>query len=910
MIFDKIQDNRMLKRYKKDSDKILALEEKFANMSNEELKNFSISLFNGEKDKYGQLPVERKNEAFALVREATYRATGLKQYPVQIIGGLALLEGNISEMNTGEGKTLMSYFPAYIRALTGENVHVITSNEYLAKRDAEQAEKVFDMLGISVGFTASGMSKAEKREAYNKNITYATATEIGFDYLRDQNVINFKDKVQRGLNYAIIDEVDNALLDEASIPLIISGYTEVTDKALIKKAYEFISTLDEEDIEYDDEHKTVYLSDSCDEKIEEFFGLSFSDEKQEGLVAQVMLRVTNALKAEKLMKRNVDYAVIDGKIEIIDRFTNRILKGRMFSRGLHQAIEAKEGLEISNQNRSLSQITIGDLINQYKVRAGMTGTASTEKNEFNSVYSMDVVKIPTNKENQRVDHPMSVFASMEDKNLAIIRDVMARHAKGQPVLIGVSSVEMSKVYEKLLKEFGIEYNVLNAIDHEKEDFVIAQAGRKGAVTIATNMAGRGTDISLGGNSAYMAKEKMKELGYDIHQISLAESTLEGKNEEEKQLKALYKDLKNEFNKVTAIEKKEVMDVGGLCVIGTEPNISRRVDDQLKGRAGRQGDKGESKIYCSFDDAIISKYIPEEKLNFLKNIYSGQHSEIKGNAIKKMVLNFQKTIEGHEFSMRKHTRTFGSAFDQYRKVYQEIRDNICKSSDFKSKLVELFKEKLGKEYNREFTKEENRDVYKHEKRIQEMLDKYGIKLEECNKENLYYGGQTTIDELASVVTQKYIANVQMAYGNGYDIDFKDKIIFLKSLERMWSDYIDEMSDMSLTAGTTFLSSSNYELDIKIRSGKIFGELFTSTLDGYLNNIYFSAKLAANTKEKKIYGLKNDEHMCKLANGKHNEANTAKNDNEKDKAGTSTENEQEQENSEVELNDTNADTLEME
>ena len=861
MIFEKLQQNKTIRRLKKDCDKILALEEKFSKLSNDELRDFSLSLLNGKKDKYGQLPQEYMHEAFALVRETTFRALGLKQYPVQIMGGLALLEGSIAEMNTGEGKTLMSYFPAYIRALTGENVHILTSNEYLAKRDAEQASKIFEMLGLSTGVAVSGMSRKEKKQAYSKNITYSTVSEVGFDYLRDQDVTVVTEKVQRGLNYVIVDEADNALLDEASTPLIISGEEIVTDKELIKQCAEFVSELDKNDIEYDDELKSVFLTAEGQEKLERYFGINAQTHNERN-IENIYYRVNNALKAEELFTKNKDYAVVDGKIGIIDRYTNRIMPGRMYTRGLHQALEAKEGLEISDQTCAKAQITIGSLVSQYKVKAGMTGTASTDKDELDVSYGMPVVKIPTNKKSQRVDLPLRIFASQEAKNMAVIEDIFQRHEKGQPILIGVSSVEMSRVYEKLLSQIGLEYNVLNAVDHEREDFVVAQAGRKGAITIATNVAGRGTDILLGGNPAFMAKAKLREMGYDIHQIAIAESALEGINDDEVKIKALYKKLKSEYSQITKSEKREVIDAGGLCVIGTELNISRRIDDQLKGRAGRQGDKGESRMYCSLDDFIFEYYGDPKELDILKSKYKNVEERIADQMVKDKLLKIQRVAESKEQASRKWVRRTNSAFDEIRKAYEEMRKDVYQSEDFNSIYQKLFNLQIENEYNREFSKEENNDVLKYDKRIEEMLYKYGIKDEACDEEKLFGKDKETVEELAKMVAKKYEDNLVKVYGINNKIVEFDKLKLLNDLGKMWTHYLEEFNDMDMTAGTSFRFSSNLDVDMKKKSGDMFNRYFNEMAEEYLNENYFDLKWKAEHFVQSVSGLKTDETGVKL------------------------------------------------
>ena len=586
-------DKKELKKFNKIVDSIDSLEPKFESMSDKELKDMT-NVFK-ERLANGETLDDILPEAFAVVREASKRVLGMRHYRVQLIGGIVLHQGRISEMKTGEGKTLVGTAPVYLNALTGKGVHVVTVNDYLAKRDKEQMGKVYEFLGMTVGVIVHGQDPQTRRAQYQCDITYGTNNEYGFDYLKDNMVIHKEQMVQRELNYAIVDEVDSILVDEARTPLIISGPGDKSTH-LYSDANTFILTLKPDDYEIDEKQKSVALTESGIQKAEVYFNVENITD-----IAHMELyhHINQALKAHTNMKKDVDYVVKDGEIIIVDEFTGRLMFGRRYSEGLHQAIEAKEGLRIQRESKTLATVTFQNYFRMYNKLAGMTGTAKTEEEEFKAIYKMDVVQIPTNKPVQRKDLSDAVYKNVVGKFNAVVDDIIERHKNKQPILVGTVSIENSELISQLLKRRGVKHEVLNAKYHDKEAEIIAQAGRLGAVTIATNMAGRGTDIVLGGNPTFLTKKEMKKLGYDESVINKVDASLEGidreGNEELFAAREKYEELYKKYKEETKAEQEEVMKAGGLAIIGTERHESRRIDNQLRGRAGRQGDPGSSKI---------------------------------------------------------------------------------------------------------------------------------------------------------------------------------------------------------------------------------------------------------------------------------------------------------------------------
>ena len=609
-----------IKRIKPIVEKINNLESEISKLSDKELKDKTI--YFKEELKSGKTLDDILPEAFAVVREASKRVLGMRHFDVQLIGGVVLHQGRIAEMRTGEGKTLVATLPVYLNALSGKGVHVITVNEYLAKRDSEWMGKLYKFLGLSVGLVQSRMSKAEKQLAYNSDITYGTNNEFGFDYLRDNMVVRKQDMVQRDLNYAIVDEIDSILIDEARTPLIISGRANKSSE-LYKKADTLVKRLNaktiiEEDVKDEEQKednakydyiidlkaKTATLTEKGIKKAEDYFGLENLNDIDN---SDIVHNINQALKANGVMKKDIDYIVKDGEVLIVDEFTGRIMYGRRYNDGLHQAIEAKEGVKIADESKTLATITFQNYFRMYEKLSGMTGTAMTEEAEFQEIYNLDVISIPTNKPLMRLDNVDIIYRNERAKFKAIAEDVRQSHEKGQPVLVGTVSIEKSEKLSEILSKQGLKHEVLNAKNHEKEAEIIAQAGKFGAITIATNMAGRGTDIMLGGNSEYLAKQEMRKLGYSEELIEQANAFNETDDKEILDARAKFKELVQKYNDEIKDEKQKVIDAGGLKIIGTERHESRRIDNQLRGRSGRQGDPGESRFYLGMDDDLLKLF---------------------------------------------------------------------------------------------------------------------------------------------------------------------------------------------------------------------------------------------------------------------------------------------------------------
>ena len=641
-------DKKELKKFNKIVDSIDSLESKFESMSDKDLKDMT-NVFK-ERLANGETLDDILPESFAVVREASKRVLGMRHYRVQLIGGIVLHQGRIAEMKTGEGKTLVGTAPVYLNALTGKGVHVVTVNDYLAKRDKEQMGKVYEFLGMTVGVIVHGQDPQTRRAQYQCDITYGTNNEYGFDYLKDNMVIHKEQMVQRELNYAIVDEVDSILVDEARTPLIISGPGDKSTH-LYSDANTFILTLKPDNYEIDEKQKSVSLTDSGIQKAEVYFNVENITDISH---MELYHHINQALKAHTIMKKDVDYVTRDGEIIIVDEFTGRLMFGRRYSEGLHQAIEAKEGLRIQRESKTLATVTFQNYFRMYNKLAGMTGTAKTEEEEFKAIYKMDVVQIPTNKEVQREDLSDAVYKNVVGKFNAVVEDIIERHKKNQPILVGTVSIENSELISQLLKRRGIKHEVLNAKHHDKEAEIIAQAGRLGAVTIATNMAGRGTDIVLGGNPTFLTKKQMKKLGYDESVINKVDASLEGidreGNEELFAAREKYEELYKKYKEETKAEQEEVLKAGGLAIIGTERHESRRIDNQLRGRAGRQGDPGSSRFYISLEDDLMRLFGSERISGIVEKIGLEEDMPIEHKMLTKSIEGAQKKVEGRNFGI--------------------------------------------------------------------------------------------------------------------------------------------------------------------------------------------------------------------------------------------------------------------
>jgi preprotein translocase subunit SecA len=651
---------RELKKMEPIIDAIEALKEDMEKLSDQELRNKTDEF--KERLQKGETLDDILVEAFAVVREAAKRAVGMFPFRVQLIGAVVIHRGNIAEMKTGEGKTLVAVMPAYLNALTGEGVHIVTVNEYLASFHAEWMGKIFNFLGLTVGVNLRELTPEQKQEVYKKDILYSTNGELGFDYLRDNRAVRKEDRVQRPLNYAIVDEVDSILIDEARTPLIISGGS-LQSQNIYVQADMFVKTLKkDQDYIYDEKTRSVSLIEEGAQKCEKAFNIdNLYDIKHTILVHHV----NQALKANYSMRRDIDYVVKEGRVIIVDQFTGRLMEGRAYSEGLHQAIEAKEGVQIQQETRTLATITFQNYFRMYKKLAGMTGTAKTEEEEFRNIYNMYVVEIPTNKPVIRIDMPDLVYSNQKGKFKAIVDEIEKRHKEGQPILVGTIAIETSELISSMLKKRNIPHEVLNAKNHAREAEIIAQAGRFGAVTIATNMAGRGTDIILGGNPEILARKELKKKGYSDEIISIATSFVESSDNEVKEARKLYKKSYEELKKITDEEAKKVKELGGLCVIGTERHEARRIDNQLRGRSGRQGDPGYSQFFVSLEDELMIRFGTGRVKGMLESLGFNQDQAIRSKMFTRSIESAQKRVEGNNFDLRKHLLQYDDVLGQQR-----------------------------------------------------------------------------------------------------------------------------------------------------------------------------------------------------------------------------------------------------
>ena len=722
-----------VKKLNKLALKVEELEPKYQSMTDEQLKDQTRVL--KERLAAGETLDDIMFDAFAALREASWRVLKMKHFHVQIMGGICLHQGRIAEMRTGEGKTLVSTLPAYLNALTGKGVHIVTVNDYLAKRDAEWMGKVHKFMGLTVGVVVPGMDDNQKKQAYACDIIYATNNELGFDYLRDNLKTSISAMVQRELNFCIIDEVDSILIDEARTPLIISGRGGESSR-LYEDVDRFVRTLsggfdddkkdaekkapskrkkgelskeeqeandrlaailqEMEDWDYiiDRKEKSVTITEKGAEKAERFFGIENLADIEN---ADLNHHIQQALKAHELFKRDEDYIVTnDGEIMIVDEFTGRLMHGRRYSDGLHQAIEAKEHVKVRNENKTHATVTFQNYFRLYNKLSGMTGTAKTEEAEFRTIYSLDVVEIPTNKPVQRKDYADMIYSTVEGKKRAIVNEIAERHAKGQPILIGTVTVDKSEEISRLLRRNGIKHNILNAKNHEREAEIVAQAGRYGAVTIATNMAGRGTDILLGGNPEYLAKKRMREEGYDHDMIEVAISYADRPfTEEEQTARDRYAELYSKFKAETDAEKVKVIEAGGLCIIGTERHESRRIDNQLRGRSGRQGDPGVSIFYISLEDDLAKRFGGER----IKSIYNAfkldEDQCLQSKLLSHSIENAQKAIEGRNFAIRKRTLQYDEVMNEQRKTIYGERLKVLKGEDVHGQMLKYIPDYIEK-----------------------------------------------------------------------------------------------------------------------------------------------------------------------------------------------------------------------
>ena len=783
----KSDNTRNIEKLEKIASKIEALEEKYKQMSDDELKNTTNVL--KERLANGEKTIDILPDAFACVREASDRVIGKRHYHVQLLGGIALFQGRIAEMKTGEGKTLMETLPAYLVALEGKGVHIVTVNEYLSMRDAEWMGKIFRFLGLTVGISNHDMNPEQKRQAYNCDITYSTNNELGFDYLRDNMVMRVEDRVARGYHFAIVDEVDSILIDEARTPLIISGKGMKSGEEY-KKASKFAKSLLPEDYEIDEKEKAIRLNENGIEKAEKFYSIeNLSD------INNIELNhyINNALKAQYIMQLDNNYIVKDGEIIIVDEFTGRLMEGRKYGNGLHQAIEAKEGLEVRDENKTLATITFQNFFRIYEKLSGMTGTAKTEETEFNKIYNLDVVTIPTNKPVRRVDWTDVIYPTEKAKINAIVEEVKKVNAEGRPVLVGTITIEKSEEISRELTKAKIKHNVLNAKNHQKESMIIAQAGRLGQVTIATNMAGRGTDIMLGGNPEYLAKQKMQDLGYTQEQVDFCTSYLASDNPELEKAREKYKKYYAEFEQVTEDEKKKVISLGGLHIVGTERHESRRIDNQLRGRAGRQGDPGSSIFFVSMEDDLMRRFGGDKLQGVVKFFKISDDTAFTLKFLAKQIEAAQRRIEGFNFSARHTVLKFDDVNNQQRKEIYKERNRVLDGADIHSEVLDMVAEFARNTVYDALDGNENFEEWNVEK-INNALNSRVLPAD-CN-----YVTADLIEGLeASELAEKVAQKAQEVYEDKCKVLSNIKIepariereILLRVVDSLWRDHIDFM-----------------------------------------------------------------------------------------------------------------------
>ena len=811
-LFTKIfgtRSQRELKKIQPRVDKILALEEEYKALSEEALKaktqEFKDRLAQGESLD-DLLP-----EAFAAIREAADRVLGLRPYPVQLIGGIVLHQGRIAEMKTGEGKTLVAILPSYLNALTGRGVHVVTVNDYLAKYQSEWMGKVFKYMGMTVGLVIPGMTSAERRKAYAADITYCTNNELGFDYLRDNMAIYKSELVQRDHAFAIVDEVDSILIDEARTPLIISGQGEDSSK-LYEMADYFVSTLrrqvfaktedkevhDDYDCDYfvDEKSHAVSLTASGIAKAERYFGVENLADQENTTLSH---HINQAMRARGLMKKDIDYVVKDGQIIIVDEFTGRLMYGRRYNEGLHQAIEAKEGVTVAGESKPLATITFQNFFRLYDKLSGMTGTALTEEDEFATIYALDVVEIPTNKPVIRKDQPDVVYKTEMGKFRAIIRQVKACHAKGQPVLVGTISIEKSELLSKLLKREGIPHNVLNAKQHEQEAQIVAQAGKFGAVTIATNMAGRGTDIMLGGNADFLAKHALRKAGTPEELVAEADSFAETEDPQILEVRARYEELLAKFKAEIADEAEKVRQSGGLFIIGTERHESRRIDNQLRGRSGRQGDPGESRFYLSLQDDLMRLFSSDRVMSLMDTLGLDEDTPIDAKILSGAVENAQRSVESRHLRSRKNVLEYDNVMNTQREKIYAQRQEVLDGKDLRDTMMNML---------RQFISSSVADALRETGGV---ADSESLARLAHTLEGIYFAKgtlaqrQDLVGKSADVLAEALYGLAQATY-EAREAEFTpsvmrelERVIMLRVVDEYWMDQIDAMDDLKQGIG---------------------------------------------------------------------------------------------------------------
>ena len=841
------RSQREIKKIQPMVDAILALEPQYKQMSEEELRGKTQAF----KDRLeaGETLDQLLPEAFAAIREAADRVIGLRPYPVQLIGGIVLHQGRIAEMKTGEGKTLVAILPAYLNALTGRGVHIVTVNDYLAKYQSEWMGKVYRYMGLSVGLVIPGMAPAERRVAYAADITYCTNNELGFDYLRDNMAIYKQELVQRGHAFAIVDEVDSILIDEARTPLIISGKGEDSSQ-LYQMADKFVSTLrkqvfaktedkevqDDYDCDYfvDEKSRTVSLTAEGIAKAEKFFGVENLADAENTTLSH---HINQAMKARGLMKKDIDYVVKDGEIIIVDEFTGRLMYGRRYNEGLHQAIEAKEGVTVASESKTLATVTFQNFFRLYDKLSGMTGTALTEQEEFEAIYSLDVVEIPTNRPVIRIDHPDVVYKTEAGKFRAIIEQVKQCHAKGQPVLVGTISIEKSEILSKMLKREGIPHNVLNAKYHEQEAQIVAQAGKLGAVTIATNMAGRGTDIMLGGNAEFLAKADLRKQGKAEELIAEADSFAETTDPEILAIRQEYNDLLAKYKTNIKEEAEKVRAAGGLFIIGTERHESRRIDNQLRGRSGRQGDPGESRFYLSLQDDLMRLFSSDRIMNMMDSLGLDEDTPIDAKILSGAVENAQKNVESRNFKARKNVLEYDDVMNTQREVIYAQRQKVLDGEDLRENILTMLRSLA--DTNVATALSENGGSVNEEALKELAMQMEGIyfirgTLESRKTQLLAMDQQTLADTIYDIALATYQAK-ETAYGDKLMREL-ERVVMLRVVDEYWMDNIDAMDDLKQGIGLRAYGQHDPVVAYKEEGYQMFESMIQSIKDETVRRMF--------------------------------------------------------------------------
>ena len=861
-LFEKIfgsYSQRELKNIRPIVDRVLSLEDKYKAMSDRQLQEQTPAL--KARLAAGETLDDILPDAFAVCREAADRVLGMRPFPVQVLGGVVLHQGRISEMKTGEGKTLVATLPAYLNALTGDGVHIVTVNDYLAKRDSEWMGKVHRFMGLTVGLIIHDMKKEERQKAYQADITYGTNNEMGFDYLRDNMALYANEQVQRGHAFAIVDEVDSILIDEARTPLIISGMgeksTQLYDMAEMfaarLKKFVVVESDDKEeeatdiDADYvvDEKARSVTLTARGVKKAEEFFHLDNLSDPENSTIAH---HINQAIKAHGIMKRDVDYVVKDGEVVIVDEFTGRLMFGRRYSEGLHQAIEAKEHLSVQRESKTLATITFQNYFRLYRKLSGMTGTALTEEEEFATIYALDIIEIPTNRPIARIDNEDSVYKTENGKYRAVIQQVKACHAKGQPVLVGTVSIEKNELLGKMLTREGIKHNLLNAKNHEREAEIVAQAGQFGAVTVATNMAGRGTDIMLGGNAEYMAKNDLRKAGLTDELIAEATGYAETDNQEILDARKLFAEKLAQHKAEIAGEADKVRAAGGLFIIGTERHDSRRIDNQLRGRAGRQGDPGETRFYISLEDDLMRLFGGDRVTGMMERMNIDEDTPIENKMLSRAIEQAQTTVESRNFQARKSVLEYDDVMNKQREIIYGQRKQVLDGMDVKGIIMGMMESAIGHQVRSAFMGQEHLDMVQCKELLRGVegvyFTKYTVKIDES--------------QLPTLTEDDFIEMFTKAAADFYEKKEQEitppvmreleRVVLLRVVDEYWMDHIDAMQDLRQGIRLRAYAQTNPVDAYKKESLEMFEEMIDAMKEETVRRLY-SVRLRQNEEVKR-------------------------------------------------------------